>query len=168
MLDTEERYGDNRHTKSYPKRKLLPEFDDEASHQKVTRPGDQKYHFTTAINQLPKTPTIYVSTWIRKLAQLGPSTGLKDTPRRGTMVIKTIITIKYQFGLNTGHNNSRRHAIERPDTGASHPLCFTDEVLDHEFPQGFKPVNIEAYDRTTDPGGLDRGLYPAYTHGSWG
>ena len=36
--------------------------------------------------------------------------------------------------------------------GAAHPLCFTDEVLDHEFPEGFKPVNIEAYDGTTDPG----------------
>ena len=36
--------------------------------------------------------------------------------------------------------------------GAAHPLCFTDEVLDHEFPAGFKPVNIEPYDRTTDPG----------------
>ena len=30
--------------------------------------------------------------------------------------------------------------------GVAHPLCFTDEVLDHEFPEGFKPVNIEAYD----------------------
>ena len=36
--------------------------------------------------------------------------------------------------------------------GAAHPLCFTDEVLDHEFPEGFKPVNIEAYDGTTYPG----------------
>ena len=36
--------------------------------------------------------------------------------------------------------------------GAVHPLCFTDEVLDHEFPQGFKPVNIEAYDGMIDPG----------------
>ena len=36
--------------------------------------------------------------------------------------------------------------------GATHPLCFTDEVLDHEFPEGFKPVNIEAYDGTIDPG----------------
>src|SRR3954471_3536355 len=36
--------------------------------------------------------------------------------------------------------------------GAAHPLCFTDEVLDHEFLAGFKPVNIEAYDGTTDPG----------------
>ena len=36
--------------------------------------------------------------------------------------------------------------------GAAHPLCFTDEVLDHEFPEGFKPVNIDAYDGTTDLG----------------
>ena len=36
--------------------------------------------------------------------------------------------------------------------GCRTPLCFTDEVLDHEFPEGFKPVNIEAYDGTTDPG----------------
>ena len=35
--------------------------------------------------------------------------------------------------------------------GAVHLLCFTDEVLDHEFPEGFKLVNIEAYDGTTDP-----------------
>ena len=28
VLGTEERYGDDRHTKSYPKSKLLPEFDD--------------------------------------------------------------------------------------------------------------------------------------------
>ena len=36
--------------------------------------------------------------------------------------------------------------------GAAHLLCFTNEVLDHEFPEGFKPVNIEAYDGTTNPG----------------
>ena len=35
--------------------------------------------------------------------------------------------------------------------GAAHPLCFTDEVLDHELPEGFKPVNIDSYDGTTDP-----------------
>ena len=29
VLDTEEKYGSDRHTKSYPKCKLLPEFDDE-------------------------------------------------------------------------------------------------------------------------------------------
>ena len=30
VLDTEEKYGGDRHTKSYPESKLLPEFDDEA------------------------------------------------------------------------------------------------------------------------------------------
>src|SRR4051812_8818915 len=35
--------------------------------------------------------------------------------------------------------------------GAAHPLCFTDEVPDHEFPEGFKPANIESYDGTTNP-----------------
>ena len=35
--------------------------------------------------------------------------------------------------------------------GTAHPLCFTDEVMDHQIPEGFKPVNIESYDGTTDP-----------------
>ena len=35
--------------------------------------------------------------------------------------------------------------------GAAHPLCFTNKVMEHEFPEGFKPVNIESYDGTTDP-----------------
>src|SRR3989337_2217705 len=35
--------------------------------------------------------------------------------------------------------------------GAAHPLCFTDEVMEHEFPEGFKPKNIKSYDGTTDP-----------------
>ena len=29
--------------------------------------------------------------------------------------------------------------------GAAHPLCYTDEVMDHQIPEGFKPVNIESY-----------------------
>ena len=43
-----------------------------------------------------------------------------------------------------------RHDLARY-RGAAHPLCFTDEVMEHEFPEGFKPVNIESYDGTTDP-----------------
>ena len=35
--------------------------------------------------------------------------------------------------------------------GAAHPLCFIDEVMDHQIPEGFKLVNIESYDGTTDP-----------------
>ena len=61
-----------------------------------------------------------------------------------------------------GYNNSgraehsRQRSLElRRDIaqyrGAAHPLCFTDEVMDHQIPEGFKPVNIESYDGTTDP-----------------
>ena len=35
-----------------------------------------------------------------------------------------------------------RHDVAR-HRGAAHRLCLTDEVMDHEFPEGFKPVNIE-------------------------
>ena len=35
--------------------------------------------------------------------------------------------------------------------GAAHPLCFIDEVMEHQFPEGFKLVNIESYDGITDP-----------------
>ena len=34
---------------------------------------------------------------------------------------------------------------------SGHPVCFTDEVMEHQFLEGFKPVNIEQYDGTTDP-----------------
>ena len=30
-------------------------------------------------------------------------------------------------------------------------MCFIDEVMQHQFPEGFKPINIEQYDGTTDP-----------------
>ncbi len=48
------------------------------------------------------------------------------------------------------HPFELRHDIAQY-RGATHPLCFTDEVMDHEFPEGFKPVNIESYDGTTNP-----------------
>ena len=61
-----------------------------------------------------------------------------------------------------GHSKSGRAEQSRPSSlelrhdiaqyrGAAHPLCFTDEVMDHQIPEGFKPVNIESYDGTTDP-----------------
>ena len=65
---------------------------------------------------------------------------------------------------HTGYTKykSGRAEYNRPDSfelrrdvarhrGATHPLCFTDEVMEHEFLEGFKPVNIERYDGTTDP-----------------
>ena len=58
---------------------------------------------------------------------------------------------------NSGRaEHSRQRSLElRRDIpqyrGAAHPLCFTNEVMDHQIPEGFKPVNIESYDGTTDP-----------------
>ena len=65
-----------------------------------------------------------------------------------------------------GYNYSGRAEHSNPDQfelrshiarhrGAAHPLCFTNEVMDHEFPEGFKPINIEAYDGTIDPRNMD-------------
>src|SRR3954462_8723066 len=64
--------------------------------------------------------------------------------------------------LHSGHNKSGRaeHSRHRSSElrrdiaqyrGAAHPLCFTHKVMDHRIPEGFKPVNIESYDGTTDP-----------------
>ena len=63
---------------------------------------------------------------------------------------------------HTGYSNSSRAEHSRQSSlelhrdiaqyrGAAHPLFFTDEVVDHQIPEGFKPVNIESYDGTTDP-----------------
>lgn len=35
--------------------------------------------------------------------------------------------------------------------GAAHPVCFTDMVMERDFPYGFKPVNIVQYDGSTNP-----------------
>ena len=63
---------------------------------------------------------------------------------------------------HAGHNKYGPDEYNRPSSselrrdiaqyrGAAHPLCFTDEVMDHQIPEGFKPVNIKSYDGTTDP-----------------
>ena len=55
---------------------------------------------------------------------------------------------------HSGSNESGRAELNRQSSfemrrdiaqyrGAAHPLCFTDEVMDHQIPEGFKPVNIE-------------------------
>ena len=54
--------------------------------------------------------------------------------------------------LHSGYNKSGRAEHNRHSPfelrrdiaqyrGAAHPLCFTDEVMDHKIPEGFKPVN---------------------------
>lgn len=33
----------------------------------------------------------------------------------------------------------------------THLICFTNKVMEHQLLEGFKPINIEAYDGMTDP-----------------
>ena len=57
VLDTAEKYGGSRHTKSYPKRKLLPEFDDEALEPiqpKIKWPISRIDHPVAAIRRLTR------------------------------------------------------------------------------------------------------------------
>ena len=60
-----------------------------------------------------------------------------------------------KHNLTRAKNHIRTPSELRRDVaryrGAAHPLCFTDEVMEHQFLEGFKPVNIESYDGTTDP-----------------
>ena len=58
---------------------------------------------------------------------------------------------KYGQAKYNTPSSSELHRDIAQYRGAAHPLCFTDEVMDHQIPGGFKPVNIESYDGTTDP-----------------
>ena len=70
-------------------------------------------------------------------------------------------TCEIYWRAGQGYGNSGRAEHSRQSTfelrrdiaqyrGAAHPLCFTDEEMDHQISEGFKLVNIESYDGTTD------------------
>src|SRR3954466_849924 len=139
VIKTADKYGGSRRTKSYPKRKLLPEFDQEAieppnsKNKKATRSdkrplGHYKTANGTALN-----------------AACDPVKDSHHGPAR------SIYGLRKQ-ALTSNAKNAPSESGTPRYRGAAHPLCFTDEVLEYEFPEGFKPVNIEAYDGTTDPG----------------
>src|SRR4051812_46940694 len=139
VIKTADKYGGSRRTKSYPKRKLLPEFDQEAieppnsKNKKATRSDRRPLgHYKTANGA-----TID--------AACDPVKGSHHGPAR------SIYGPKKQALTSNAQNPPSESGTPRY-RGAAQPLCFTDEVLEYEFPEGFKPVNIEAYDGTTDPG----------------
>ena len=142
VLNTAAKYGGNRPTKSYPKRKLLPEFDEEALD--------------------PPQPKIKTAIWPdrrphgqHKVANNAAHKPMRDPCEGSHQKDGATRSIygphKRAPAYDATQQTSEQHGTPRY-RGAAHPLCFTDEVLDHEFPGGFKPVNIEAYDGTTDPG----------------
>ena len=138
VLKTADKYGNGHQTKSYPKRKLLPEFDEEA-----IEPPQSKNKETTWSDRRPGD---------RPKMTSGAAHKPTHDPRKADGPVRSIYGPKKR---GPGRNTARQ-VFEDNGTpkyrDAAHPLCFTDEVLDHEFPAGFKPINIEAYDGTTDPG----------------
>ena len=101
MLDTEEKYGGDHHTNSSLKRKLLPEFDDEA-----IEPIPPKNNTADQLDRPPRgrnstaNAAAHKSTHdLRELLDkkpvwLGPFTDLENVLRRRITATKTIISIK--------------------------------------------------------------------------
>ena len=153
VLDTKEKYGDDRLTKSYPKRKLLAEFDDEAVPPKentTNRPNKPLQNRNGATTNDAHDLRELLDKKAGATRSIYGSRGHAPAQDYGHQIDQTDrIPVRNQYRTHqqpvTCHSTSRNR-------GAAHPLCFTKWVLDHEFPQGFKPVNIEAYEGTTDPG----------------
>ena len=142
-LETEEKYGGSRRTKCYPKHKLLPELDDEALEpiQPISDTANR-----------PDPPPCERDREANKVAH-NSTHDLRENLRQKSGATRSI----YGSRKRTPAQNQNRilqpskHHGTSQYRGAAHPLCFTDEVLDHEFPAGFKPVNIEAYVGMTHP-----------------
>lgn len=159
VLDTEEKYGEDRHTKSYPKRKLLPEFDNEAlepippKNTTTDQPDQPPHGHDRAATGAAHKPAHDLRELLDKKAganrSIYGSRGRVPAQDYGHQNHNDKIPVRNQ--TQTQQPSTACHNMSKY-RGVAHPLCFTNEMLDHEFPQGFKPVNIEAYDGTTDPG----------------
>src|SRR4051812_48687369 len=163
-----EEYELERPSKSYPKRRLLPLFEEEAP--KPTSPAHDTADWP------PRGRDREAS---RPSTQAAPRRRSKNTKARGNAPdLRDILEDKarqtrsiygsrgrpttrddnrhagYTKSGRAKHNRQSSFELRRDIAqyrGAAHPLCFTDEVMDHQIPEGFKPVNIESYDGTTNP-----------------
>src|SRR4051812_32855804 len=158
-----------RPSKSYPKRRLLPRLEKEApkptspAHDTADRPprGHDREASRPSTEAAPRRRSKHFKA--RENA-LDLRDILEDKAKQTRLIYglrgrPTARDGDHHFGYNksgrAGHNRQStfelRHDIAQY-RGAAHPLCFTDEVMDHQIPEGFKPVkNIESYDGTTDP-----------------
>ena len=166
-----EEYGLERPSKSYPKRRMLPQLEEEAlkptlpAHDAADRPprGRDKTAYQPEVQTAPH-PQSNDNTKAR-----GYMEDLRDVLENKAVQSRSIYgswghATRRDDDRHAGYNipKSGQAEYNRPDSfeprrdvarhrGAAHPLCFTDEVMDHEFSEGFKPVNIESYDGTTYP-----------------
>lgn len=172
MLDTKQKHGFNGQTKGYPKRKLLPELVNEAvvpvppknnTAKKLDRPPRGRDR--VAKNCINKPPPHKGKEGAAQVQKQDLREDLNKKASKSRSIFRprdrapardsgyqanraSDIPVRGQY--RTPQPSDIRHDIARY-RGASHPLCFTDEVLVHDFSERFKPVNIKSYDGMTDP-----------------
>ena len=139
---TAEEYGLERHTADRPPRgwdktAYQPEYQPAPPRQYTTAQGKRQDPQDILENKAGQPRSIYGSR--------GRAPARGDDRRAGHIFNKSCRAEH----SNPDQSDLRSHIARH--RGAAHPLCFTDEVMDHEFPKGFKPVNIKSYDGTTDP-----------------
>ena len=142
-----------RPSKSYPKCRLLPRLEEEAlkptspaldtadrpprgRDREASRPSTQAASCTKARENAPGMRDM-LEDKARQTRSIYGSRG-RPTTRDGN---------RHAGHKSSRAEHSRQSSLElRRDIaqyrGAAHPLCFTDEIMDHQIPEGFKPVNI--------------------------
>ena len=152
-------YKLDRPSKSYPKRRLLPQLKEEApkptspAHDAADRPprGRDREASRPSTKAAPRRRS-------KSTKPRGNAPDLRDILEDKARQIRSIYGSRgrpttrddnrYAGYRNNGRaKHSRQSSFElRRDIaqyrGAAHPLCFTDEVMDHQIPEVFKPVNI--------------------------
>ena len=163
-----EEYKLGRPSKSYPKHRLLPRLEEEApkptspAHDAADRPphGRDREAFRPSTQAAPRRCS-------KSTKARGNAPDLQDILEDKARQTRSIYRSRgrpttrddhhhagYRNPGRAEHNRQSSFELRRDIAqyrGAAHPLCFTDEVMDHQTPEGFKPVNIESYDGTTDP-----------------
>src|SRR4051812_4695263 len=153
-----EEYELGRPSKNYPKCRPLPQSEEEA-HDMADRPprGRDREACRTFKQTMPRRRSTKARENEPDLRDV-----LEDKARQTRSIYGSRGRPTARDDFHSGHNKSGRAEHNRHSSselrryiaqyrGAAHPLCFTDEVMDHRIPEGFKPVNIESYDGTTDP-----------------
>src|SRR3954463_3536857 len=146
-----------RPSKNYPKRRPLPQSEEEAQDMADRPPSGRDREACRKLKQaMPRSR-------FTKAREHEPD--LRDVPEDKARQTRSIYGSRgcptAHDSFHSGHNKSGRAEHNRHSSsklrrdiaqykGAAHPLCFTDEVMDHRIQEGFKPVNIESYDGTTD------------------
>src|SRR3954462_11401489 len=158
-----EEYELERPSKNYPKRRPLPQSEGEAPtlpmHDMADRPphGRDRESCRTSKQAMPRCRSTKARENEPDLRDVLEDKAMQTRSiygSRGHPTTRDDLHYRHNKSGQAEHNRHSSSELRRDIAqyrGAAHPLCFTDEVMDHKILEGFKPVNIESYDGTTDP-----------------